>query len=179
MNFIKTEIDGIYLIEPVIFKDERGIFTKIFNKELFKQFNIENDFQESYYSISKKNVIRGMHFQLPPYDHSKLIYVVSGSIIDVVIDIRKKSNTYGKFIINELSCFNKKIIYIPRGFAHGFAVKSCDEALVVYMQTSIYNQEHDSGIRYDSFGYNWNIANPIISKRDSNFSTLNKFNSSF
>ncbi len=179
MNFLETAIPDVYIIEPNVFKDERGSFTKTFHKKSFEKYNLECDFKESFYSFSTKRVIRGMHFQLPPHDHAKLIYVTNGKIIDVAIDIRKNSPSYGKFVSVELSIENSKMLYIPRGCAHGFAAISDDNAYVIYLQTTMYNPESDSGILFDSFGMDWNIENPIISKRDLSFITLNDFNSPF
>jgi dTDP-4-dehydrorhamnose 3,5-epimerase/CDP-3, 6-dideoxy-D-glycero-D-glycero-4-hexulose-5-epimerase len=179
MEFIATDIPDVYIIQPKIFKDERGIFIKTFNKDLFDKYNLECEFKESFYSFSKKDVIRGMHFQLPPNDHAKLIYVITGRIIDVVLDIRKNSPAYGQFISVELSAENNKQIYIPRGCAHGFVAISEEESCVVYMQTTVYVPEADTGIRFDSFGMNWNVKQPIVSQRDLNFKPLNEFVSPF
>ena len=178
MKFVKTDLKGIYIIEPKVFEDNRGQFVKIFHKQTFRGKGLSCDFKESFYSTSRKDVIRGMHFQVPPQDHAKLVYVTSGRILDVVLDIRKNSPTYGKYVPVELSDVNKKSIYIPVGFAHGFCVLS-EEATVVYMQTTMHSPEHDAGIRWDSFGMEWGIKNPILSERDKNFSELEEFDSSF
>lgn len=178
MKITKTDLRGLYIIKPKIFKDERGMFVKVFQEQVFKELGLLSNFKETFYSISKKNVIRGMHFQIPPFDHAKLVYVVEGKILDVILDIRKNSPTYGRCISLELSGRNKKAIYIPSGFAHGFIVKT-DSAIVVYMQTTIYSPEYDKGIRWDSFGIDWGIKNPIISERDGNFPSLDRFKSPF
>ncbi len=179
MNFVETAILGVYIIEPNVFNDERGLFTKTFHKETFEKYNLECDFKESFYSFSTKGVIRGMHFQLPPHDHAKLIYVTNGKIIDVAVDIRKKSPSYSRFISVELSKENCKMLYVPRGCAHGFAAISEDDACVVYLQTTMYNPESDTGILYNSFGMDWGIEDPIISKRDLSFIPLKGFDSPF
>ena len=181
MKFTKTKLQDVYIIAPDVYEDDRGIFIKSFNKSIFNEADIELEFKESFYSISRKNVIRGMHFQLPPYDYAKLVYVTDGVIIDVVLDIRKDSPTYAQYVSIELSNLSKKNgrqIYVPQGFAHGFAVIS-DRATVTYLQTAIHSPEHDSGIRWDSFGMNWNIDNPIMSERDLNFPKLSEFDSPF
>ena len=178
MEIKEMKIAGVFIISSNISKDDRGSFYKTYHYEIFQNHGLNNIFKESYYSISKKNVIRGMHFQVPPFDHDKLVYVPRGSIIDVVLDIRKESNTYGEFFEIELSGENKKVIYIPRGCAHGFKALE-DESLVIYMQNTIYNEEYDKGIRYNSFGYNWNCQNPILSTRDESFITIDKFESPF
>uniref|UniRef100_UPI0035632619 dTDP-4-dehydrorhamnose 3,5-epimerase family protein n=1 Tax=Ilyobacter sp. TaxID=3100343 RepID=UPI0035632619 len=115
MKLIKTELKGVFIIETFHAEDERGSFTKTYNKKFFKENKLCSKFKESYYSVSKKDVIRGMHFQLPPHDHEKLVYVIKGKIIDVILDLRKKSETYGKYISIELSEENRHSIYIPKG----------------------------------------------------------------
>ncbi len=119
-----------------------------------------------------------MHFQLPPHDQAKLVYVPYGKIVDIVLDIRKNSPTYGESLSVKLSRENRKSLYIPSGCAHGF-VSLSDNAIVVYMTTTTYQAEYDSGIRWDSFGYNWQIVNPIISKRDQSFIKFSEFESPF
>ena len=178
MKFIKTDLEGVYIIEPKVFKDNRGQFVKTFHEQIFREKGLSCHFKESFYSTSRKDVIRGMHFHVPPQDHAKLVYVTSGRILDVILDIRKNSPTYGKYVPVEVSDANKKSIYIPVGFAHGFCVLS-EEATVVYMQTTMHSPEHDAGIRWDSFGMEWGIKNPILSERDKNFSELEEFDSSF
>jgi dTDP-4-dehydrorhamnose 3,5-epimerase len=178
MKFHQTFLKGAYIIEPEPFEDHRGKFVKTYHLNKFKEHQLESDFCESFYSTSKQEVIRGMHFQRPPKDHAKLIYATSGSILDVSLDIRKNSPTYGKFIAIEISEQNCKAIYIPRGFAHGFCSLT-DNATVIYLQTTMHSPEHDAGIRFDSFGMEWNVINPILSQRDSSFPKLESFNSPF
>ena len=178
MKYLNTGIDGLYVVEQDVSKDNRGSFVKNFNKDEFNANNLECDFKESYYTKSKEDVIRGMHFQTPPHDHAKLITVISGTILDVVLDIRKNSKTFGESFSIELSRENKKSLFIPRGLAHGFGVLS-DIAIAYYNVTSVYNPSHDEGILYDSFNYEWPIQNPIISDRDLKFVEFNKFNSKF
>ena len=119
-----------------------------------------------------------MHFQTPPYDHVKVVYVCKGKILDVVVDIRKNSNTYDKYFSIELNENNGTYLYIPKGLAHGFKSLE-DDSIVNYMQTSCYNNEHDCGISYNSFGFDWGITAPIISERDKHFPNLANFNSPF
>lgn len=165
MKITELDIPGLLLIENYIYEDRRGLFVKTFNSELFKKHGIDNiQFKEIYYSLSCKNTIRGMHFQLPPADHAKFIYVTNGAVIDVILDIRKSQNGYGNYTSIKLEA-NKNGLYIPSGCAHGF--KSLyDNTLMVYNQTSVYNSQFDCGIHYNSFGYNWQVINPIVSKRD-------------
>ena len=119
-----------------------------------------------------------MHFQTPPYDHIKLVYVPYGSITDVVLDIRKESITYGKYLSIELSANNGKILIIPKGLAHGFKSLE-DNTNVTYMQTTSYAPSNDSGIRFDSFGFDWGLDNPLTSHRDLSFPTLKEFDTPF
>ena len=177
MNLIKTEIEDVYIIENFNFTDERGGFVKSFNHELFSKKKIEFSPKEIYYSISHKNVIRGMHFQTPPYEHAKVIYVTSGRIIDVILDIRKDSKTYGKSTSIDVEA-HKNSIYIPVGCAHGFKSME-DNTIVVYNQTSCYSKEHDSGILWNSFNFNWNLDSPILSERDIQFPSFEELISPF
>ena len=171
MKFSKKKIDGVIEIENKVFEDQRGSFTKTFHKNEFKEHGLEYDFAESFYSVSKKNVLRGMHFQASPHDHAKLVYVVSGEIMDVTVDIRKESATFGKFYSTTLSGDNAKFLYMGKGLAHGFLTLS-ESATVIYMTSSVHNPAADSGIRWDSFGYHWPLNNPIISDRDQSFPHL-------
>ena len=174
----KTPIHDVYVVEQTVTKDKRGSFVKNFQRSLFTQRDLECDFTESYYTKSHEDVIRGMHFQTPPHDHAKLITVISGTILDVVLDIRKSSKTYGQHFGIELSRENRKSLYIPRGLAHGFCVLS-DVAIAYYQVTSEHNPDHDKGILFDSFGFTWPISNPIISDRDRAFPILSEFKSPF
>ncbi len=177
MKIIKTNLDGLFIIENFYQEDNRGSFIKVFNYDLCAQYGIDFIPKEIYYSISKKDVIRGMHFQIPPYDHTKLVFVVKGKVLDVVVDLRKKSSTFGK-VFSIILVEKKNALYIPSGFAHGF--RSLEEyTIVVYNQTSCYSKEHDMGILWNSIDFDWGVENPIISDRDSNFISFNKFNSPF
>ncbi len=170
----KTNLNGVFIINNFNVNDERGMFVKTYNKNVFNELNLNFEIRESYFSISKSKVIRGMHFQLPPYDHEKLVYVPQGSILDVVIDLRKNSTTYGKYISVELSKQNKKSIFIPKGFAHGFKSLS-DDTITVYNVATEYNSKADAGIHYNSFGFDWKVDNPIVSQRDLAFLDINNF----
>ncbi len=178
MRLSTTKIEGVLIIEYSPFKDGRGAFVKTFNEDMFKDLGLETSFKESFYSISKKDVIRGMHFHLPPKDHFKLIYVTHGAIMDVALDLRKNSSTYGEYIALVLSQSNNKMIYIPPGCAHGFLSLE-DDTCTVYMQTEIYSKEHDHGVHPLSFGMEWGIQNHILSERDKKFETLEEFKSPF
>lgn len=178
MKFIKTDLNGVFIIEHDVHKDSRGAFVKTFHKEEFSQMGLEWDFRESYYTRSKEDVIRGMHFQAPPYDHAKLVTIIHGTVVDVILDLRTSSPTVGRHIAVELSRENRKSIYIPRGCAHGFSVLS-ESAIVYYMVTSEYAPDHDRGIHFDSFGYDWMVGKPIVSERDLQFPTLGEFKDFF
>ena len=178
MKINETALSGVFILEQSVFKDPRGAFVKIFQESFFKERGLECDFKENYYTRSKEDVIRGMHFQTPPYDHAKLVTVIHGTILDVILDLRKGSPTFGQYETFELSRENRKSIYIPRGFAHGFTVLG-ESAIAYYMVTSEYNAEHDCGIRYDSFGLDWPVVNPIVSDRDKAFPAFSEFKSPF
>jgi len=179
MKFHPTEIPGVDIIELNLMKDERGSFVKTFNEDVFnKAKGISLNWRESFYSISKNNVIRGMHFQVPPYDNTKIVYAVSGKIRDVVLDIRKSSPAFGKHISIELSDETARAVYIPSGCAHGFSSLT-DNAIVVYMQTSVYSADHDKGILWNSFGMDWGVKDPVLSPRDRTFPTFEMFDTPF
>lgn len=171
-------LQGAGIITMPAFYDARGGFIKTFNESALKEGGIEFTLKESYFSISKKDVIRGMHFQLPPHHHAKIVFCPQGAIIDVIVDLRKESSTYGQYYATELSAENHKAYYIPEGFAHGFKSLT-DDAITYYLVSSEYNQPNDTGIRYDSIGYDWEVAEPVISARDLSFGTLREFVSPF
>ena len=178
MEFVKTKIEGLYLIKPRVLGDSRGKFVKTFHADTFKEYGLKYNFQESYYSTSQKNVLRGMHFQTPPEDHEKMVYVSKGSILDVVVDIRKNSPTYGQYISQTLSEENNYIFYIPKGCAHGFLSLE-DDTNVTYMQTSMYAPNNDGGINPQSLGFDWGIKDAIVSDRDLTFPDLSDFQTPF
>ena len=178
-NIVKVNnFDGLFELMPVVNNDNRGQFTKIFNSEFFERNNLNSTWHEQYYSVSHKNVLRGMHFQIPPYDHFKLVYCTFGSILDVVLDIRINSRTFGQFVVFNLTNQIGNILYIPPGFAHGFLTLS-DSATVVYNVSSVYNSDSDTGIKWNSFGYKWPIDNPVLSSRDDRFMDFLNFTSPF
>jgi len=178
VQFHKTDIPGVFIIEHDVHKDSRGAFVKTFQKEEFARMGLEWDFRESYYTRSKEDVIRGMHFQVPPHDHAKLVTIIQGSVVDVILDLRRRSPTVGRHIAVELSRENRKSIYIPRGCAHGFSVLG-ESAIVYYMVTSEHAPNHDKGVRFDSFGHDWKVGQPIASERDLQFPTLEEFKDFF
>jgi dTDP-4-dehydrorhamnose 3,5-epimerase len=178
MKLEKTFIDGVYVIHLNKMNDNRGSFTKMFNEDFFTSNGLRTDLKESYFSVSNKNVIRGMHFQSPPAEHTKLVFLNRGSILDVVLDIRKSSATFGQCFSTSIFENDPKLIYIPAGCAHGFLSLE-DNSIVSYLQTSVYNKDCDLGIRYDSFGFDWKVAKPILSRRDESFDSFSEFNTMF
>jgi dTDP-4-dehydrorhamnose 3,5-epimerase len=165
-NFKKLEIPDLILIEPKVFKDERGFFTEKYKQSEFKAQEIP-DFVQDNYSYSKQGVIRGVHYQVPPYTQGKLVTVLKGKIWDVAVDMRKSSAYFGKWVGVELSDENNFSFYIPAGFAHGFAVLS-SEALFLYKCTNEYNVASERGVRWDDpeLNIDWKITNPIMTKKD-------------
>ncbi len=178
MKIIKTLFDSVKCIEMPKYDDARGAFIKWFDENTFAENGISVCFKESYFSISDKNVIRGMHFQIPPQDHEKLVCVSYGSVKDVILDIRKGSPTYGKARDIILSADNHLAVFIPRGFAHGF-VSLENRTIMNYLVSSVHSPEHDQAIRYDSFDYDWNVKKPVLSERDKGAILFQDFNSLF
>jgi dTDP-4-dehydrorhamnose 3,5-epimerase len=177
-DIYQTGIPGCYEMQPKIHDDSRGRFVKIFHKDEFEKNNLNINFTEEYYSYSKKGVIRGVHFQTPPCEHVKFVYCPFGEVFDVVVDLRLGSPTYGQARSVILSAETANTIYIPKGIAHGFCVKS-DSAILVYKVSEIYSPENDSGLLWSSIGVEWPEENPIISERDLKFSRLLDFRSPF
>lgn len=164
MNFIKTEIDGVVIVEPRIFVDARGYFFESYNEAEFEKNRIPNKFVQDNQSKSSFGVVRGLHCQLGEFAQAKLVRVLSGRVLDVAVDIRKNSPTFGKHVAVELSDDNKRQLFIPRGFLHGFSVLS-DEAIFAYKCDNFYAPAAEFGIRFDDpdIGIDWKIpADKII-----------------
>ncbi len=174
----QSKIPGCFELMPEIFRDERGSFVKVFNESVYKEYGLETHFTEEYYSFSHESVLRGLHFQLKPVDHVKLVYCPVGSVFDVAVDLRIGSPTYGEFEVFQLNDEKANVIYIPKGLAHGFYVLS-ESAIMMYKVTTQYSPEHDSGILWNSLGIPWPNKKPIISKRDSGFKPFKDFKSPF
>jgi dTDP-4-dehydrorhamnose 3,5-epimerase len=177
MKTQELKIEGVLLINNFSQVDNRGIFVKPFTNIVGPIKNLQFDISEIYYSISHKNVIRGMHFQRPPMEHAKLIYITSGEITDVLLDLRKSSATYKSYIAIDLTAY-ENALFIPPGIAHGFLSRE-EGTTVIYNQSTVYSQDHDDGILWSSFGYDWGLIDPILSSRDRYFSSLEGFNSPF
>lgn len=182
MNIIKTDIDGVVILEPRVFTDTRGYFFESYNKEVFKKEVGHVDFVQDNESCSSRGVMRGLHFQRPPHAQAKLVRCVHGSALDVAVDIRKGSSTYGKHVSCLLTEHNHRQFFIPRGFAHGFAVLS-DTAVFQYKCDNYYCPEADGGISIldSSLGIDWqlDIAQAILSKKDKHHPLLAEFESPF
>lgn len=182
MNVIKTSIDGVFIIEPRIFNDARGYFFESFNKRDFEEKVGHVDFVQDNESMSSYGVMRGLHFQRPPYTQAKLVRCVRGTVLDVAVDIRKGSPTYGKHVAVELSETNHRQFFIPRGFAHGFAVLS-STAVFQYKCDNYYAPQADGGISIvdPSLGIDWRIPTEkaLLSEKDTKHPLLRDFDSPF
>ena len=182
MKFIKTAIPDVYIIEPSVFGDERGYFLESFNLEKFKENIYPINFVQDNESKSSKGVLRGLHFQKPPFEQAKLVRCIKGTVIDVAVDIRRGSPTYGKHVSIELSGENKRQLFVPRGFAHGFSVLS-DSAVFAYKVDNNYAPEYDAGIKYDDKELNidWSLTEEEVqlSEKDKNLSSFKDLDSPF
>lgn len=169
MKVLKTDLEGLLIIEPRLFQDGRGFFTETYNAERYRRFGIEPDFVQDNMSLSSYGVLRGLHYQVYPYCQSKLVYVIEGSVLDVAVDMRKNSPTYGRYVSVELNSDNRRQFFIPHGFAHGFAVLS-DTALLAYKCDNFYAPDHEAGIRFDDKDLNidWKIPSDklVLSDKD-------------
>ncbi len=178
IRFTECRIPGCFLIDFPAFRDHRGLFVKSFQRSAFERHGLEYDFTESFYTESGENVLRGMHFQVPPADHAKLVYCMSGEIWDLALDLRVGSPTYGEYEAYDLRAEYNNAAYLPRGIAHGFFVRSAP-AVVVYQVTSEHSPVHDKGIRWDSFGAKWPQSAPVVSARDQAHMPFAQFESPF
>jgi len=183
IEIIKTEIPGVLIIEPKVFGDARGYFLESFNaKEFAEKTGLNIDFVQDNESMSSYGVMRGLHFQRPPFAQSKLVRCVKGAVLDVAVDIRKGSPTYGKHVAVELTEENHRQFFVPRGFAHGFAVLS-EVAVFQYKCDNFYAPQADAGISIldDSLGIDWRIPTnkAILSDKDTKHACLKEFDSPF
>ena len=182
MEIIKTDIEGLIIIKPQIFKDSRGYFFESFSQREFNEKVTPIQFVQDNESCSSYGVMRGLHFQKPPYSQSKLVRCVKGSVLDVAVDIRKGSPTYGKHVAVELSAENHLQFFIPKGFAHGYAVLS-KEAIFQYKCDEFYTPQSEGGIQLmdESLGINWPISadKAILSEKDKKYPKLSEIISDF
>jgi dTDP-4-dehydrorhamnose 3,5-epimerase len=165
--FNKCEIPGLVIVEPRAFADERGFFLESYKKSDFVKNGIDIEFMQDNHSLSSKGVLRGLHYQKPPYTQAKLVRVIKGTAWDVAVDIRKNSPTYKKWIGVELSGENRKMFYIPEGFAHGF-VALTDEVHLMYKCSNEYSPSHDAGIIWNDpeLAIEWPVDGPLLSDKD-------------
>jgi dTDP-4-dehydrorhamnose 3,5-epimerase len=173
-----TKLAGCFEMQLKVLEDIRGHFVKVFHTKEFAAHGLETNFVEEYYSVSSKNVIRGMHFQTPPMEHVKVVYCVQGSVLDVTVDLRIGSPTYGQNFVIELNSAKANSLYIPTGVAHGFCALS-DQSIVVYKVSTIYSPCNDNGILWKSIELEWPTNKPILSARDQTFVPLGQFISPF
>lgn len=175
MNIIKTEIEGVVILEPKVFQDDRGYFMESFSKKFFDESVCKTDFVQDNESKSSYGVLRGLHFQKPPYAQSKLVRVVKGGVLDVAVDIRKGSSTFGQHVAVELTEENKRQFFVPRGFAHGFVVLS-EEVVFQYKCDNFYAPKHEGAIAWNdpNLKIDWKIASDkiILSEKDKNHPVL-------
>jgi len=179
-TFNETPIPGVKLITLNAIEDERGWFLKTFHAPTFAEAGLETNFPESFVSLSKRTVIRGMHFQTPPHDHAKIVRCVTGKVMDVVLDLRTQSPTFKHATGFLLDGAHPRAVYMPRGVAHGFLTLS-DEAVLEYHTSTVHHPASDNGIHWDSFGFDWGLggAVPTLSARDKSFGDLADFVSTF
>lgn len=166
-TYSSPKISGLKILESTIFNDERGCFFESYNYETFKNLGIEDLFVQDNQSCSKKNVIRGLHFQVPPFAQAKLVRVVRGAALDVAVDLRKESPTYGQYFSVVLSEENQLQLYIPVGFAHGFVALE-EDTLFAYKCSNLYHKDSERSILYNDTDLNihWNVENPIVTDKD-------------
>lgn len=180
MKIIETAIPHLVEIEPAVFGDSRGYFYESYNKEAFAKAGITEEFVQDNQSLSSKGVLRGLHFQNPPYAQGKLVRVIQGSVLDVAVDIRIGSPTYGKYHKVLLSGKNKKMFWVPPGFAHGFLTLE-DDTIFAYKCTGMYNKQSEGSIYWNdtTLKIDWNVENPSISEKDKNAPGFMELKSNF
>jgi dTDP-4-dehydrorhamnose 3,5-epimerase len=176
---IPTPFEGLFFLRFPVFFDDRGYFTETYNRTALQEIGISHDFVQDNISLSKKNVLRGLHFQSPPHAQAKLVRVVSGRVLDVVVDIRSKSATYGQHFQCELTADNKQL-YIPEGFAHGFLSLE-ENTTVAYKCSNTYNKNSECGLPWNDpdLAIRWGIEKPLLSEKDEMYSSFKEFTSPF
>lgn len=180
MEIVKTKIADLYIIKPRVFEDHRGYFFESYNKQEFIQLGIDQNFVQDNESMSEKGVLRGLHYQKPPFAQGKLVRVMQGAVLDVAVDIRSGSPTYGEWVAVKLTQENKWMYWIPPGFAHGF-VSLTDNTVFFYKCTNVYNKEAEGSIIWNdpTLNIDWNIQNPKLTERDSQSPLFKDFISPF
>lgn len=170
MNVIKTNLEGVIIIEPDVFTDERGSFMELFQEERYREvlgLTADEHFIQDNFSVSKKGTLRGLHYQAPPFAQGKLVSVLRGRVLDVAVDIRFGSPTFGEHVAVELSGDNHHQLWAPQGFAHGFVVRE-DDTFFLYKCTNVYSREHERGIVWNdpALAIDWGNDDPIVSEKD-------------
>jgi dTDP-4-dehydrorhamnose 3,5-epimerase len=180
MEVIPTPIPDLLIVQPKVFADERGYFFESYNKKSFSEIGIDADFVQDNQSLSQKGVLRGLHFQNPPYSQGKLVSVIKGAVLDLAVDLRRSSPFYGKHFSIELNETNKTMLWIPEGFAHGFLTMEND-TIFAYKCTNYYNKDSEGCILWNDKDLNidWGILQPVLSEKDNKGLPFNKFISSF
>ncbi len=180
MEIIKTPIEGLLVLQPKVWHDERGYFFESFRSDVFEKLNIDVTFVQDNQSLSQRGTIRGLHFQKAPFEQGKLVRVVQGRVLDVALDIRKNSATYGQYYAIELSAENQTQFYIPPGFAHGFSTLE-DNTIFCYKCTNYYHKASEGGVLYNdpALGIDWKVEGLFVSDKDKELPTLADFVSPF
>ncbi|MCU1490067.1 MAG: dTDP-4-dehydrorhamnose 3,5-epimerase [Acidimicrobiaceae bacterium] len=178
MIFEDASLPGVRLLRPTVHRDERGGFVKTHQQEWFEAAGIPTEWPERFYSVSSRGVLRGLHFQLPPSAHAKLVYCPVGAVMDVVVDLRVGSPTYQEFESFDLDGNGWTMLFLPAGLAHGF-VALRDGTVMAYATGTIHDPERDTGIRWDSVGVPWPFTDPLVSPRDAALPALAEFESPF
>lgn len=180
MQVEKTFLEGALILKPTIYKDGRGYFYESYNKLTYKELDIIDEFVQDNQSMSHKGAVRGLHFQKQPYAQGKLVRVITGAVLDVIVDIRSHSPTYGKHFTIELTADNKQMLWVPTGFAHGFSTLM-DNTIFQYKCTHFYHKESEGGVLWNSpsLNINWQVDSPILSEKDSLLPDFSKFDSPF
>ncbi len=166
MKVNATPIEGLYELLPEVWQDERGWFTEIFQLPKYKKLGVNDNFIQDNLSFSKKGVLRGLHLQLPPFEQAKIVRVMTGSVLDVVVDLRRSSKTFGMTYTCQLEAKKQNILIVPEGFAHGFA--ALEDTLFFYKCSNTYSKDHETGIIWNDRDLNidWKITDPLLSDKD-------------
>lgn len=176
--FKKTEIEGCYTFKSSLFQDQRGSFSKIFSTQAFKSLGLDIPVAEVFFSNSKKNVVRGMHFQAPPHDQAKIVSCVFGRVLDVILDLRPDSPTFGKSTGIELTPANETTVFIAKGCAHGFYSYE-DDSILCYVVETNHDKQADQGVLWNSFEFKWPTEKVILSERDLQLPSFQNFKNPF
>lgn len=178
MEIEATSIPGCYILQTKVLRDMRGTFVKTFQMPEFEKLGLRTDWKEEYFSSSAQDVVRGMHFQTPPADHAKMVFCLTGEVLDVIVDLRRGSPAFGRAQGFTLNATNGRGLYLPTGCAHGFVSRTADSGMY-YKVTSVHSPEHDAGIAWNSIDFDWPVVDPALSDRDNRHPRLEDFESPF